>query len=129
MDEFHEFPERTPDVRLEPTAVLVERLVRAILAQIRPEEAPCVCHSAAGGCCPDRLGLLVAHGAERFGMQAGGNLYSRDIARAIRRADGFRGEVRERTYRPTGLAEGPDGSLYVSDDRGGRIYRISYRGR
>ena len=63
--------------------VLVERLVRAILAQIGPEEAPCACHSAAGGCCPDRLGRLLAHGAERFGMQAGGNLYSRDIARAI----------------------------------------------
>jgi glucose/arabinose dehydrogenase len=44
-------------------------------------------------------------------------------------ADGFRGETRETTYRPTGLAEGPDGSLYVSDDRGGRIYRILYRGR
>jgi glucose/arabinose dehydrogenase len=44
-------------------------------------------------------------------------------------ADGFRGETRETTYRPTGLAEGPDGSLYVSDDRGGRIYRISWRGR
>jgi len=63
--------------------VLVERLVRAILAQIRPDEPACACHSAAGGCCPDRLGRLLDQGAERFGMQAGGNLYSRDIARAI----------------------------------------------
>ena len=31
-------------------------------------------------------------------------------------------------HRPTGLAQGPDGSLYVSDDAGGRIYKISYRG-
>lgn len=31
--------------------------------------------------------------------------------------------------RPTGLAVGPDGSLYVTDDTGGRIYRISYTGR
>jgi glucose/arabinose dehydrogenase len=30
-------------------------------------------------------------------------------------------------HRPTGLALGPDGSLYVSDDLGGRIYRILYR--
>lgn len=29
--------------------------------------------------------------------------------------------------RPVGLAVGPDGALYVSDDRGGLLYRISYR--
>ncbi|MGH7713502.1 MAG: PQQ-dependent sugar dehydrogenase, partial [Gemmatimonadaceae bacterium] len=32
-----------------------------------------------------------------------------------------------RLSRPTGLAEGPDGSLYVSDDVQGRIWKISYR--
>jgi glucose/arabinose dehydrogenase len=32
------------------------------------------------------------------------------------------------TRRPTGLATGPDGSLYLSDDAGGRIWRIVYRG-
>jgi glucose/arabinose dehydrogenase len=30
--------------------------------------------------------------------------------------------------RPVGLAVGPDGALYVSDDSGGIIYRISYTG-
>lgn len=30
-------------------------------------------------------------------------------------------------HRPCGLAEGPDGSLYVSDDLGGSIYRIQYK--
>ncbi len=29
-------------------------------------------------------------------------------------------------YRPTGLAQGPDGSLYVSDDLNGAIFRIAY---
>ena len=28
--------------------------------------------------------------------------------------------------RPVGLAVGPDGALYVSDDRGGFVYRIAY---
>ena len=31
-------------------------------------------------------------------------------------------------HRPVGVTEGPDGSLYVSDDRGGRIWRIIYTG-
>jgi len=29
-------------------------------------------------------------------------------------------------HRPTGLAQGPDGSLYVTDDVGGRIWKIRY---
>ena len=32
------------------------------------------------------------------------------------------------TGRPVGLAVGPDGALYVSDDAGGIIYRIQYEG-
>ena len=34
-----------------------------------------------------------------------------------------------KVHRPTGLAQGTDGSMYVSDDVGGTIYRISYTGR
>lgn len=46
-------------------------------------------------------------------------------------ADGFAGPVKapgRAIYRPSGLAQGPDGSLYVSDDLRGRIWRIRYAG-
>ena len=47
-------------------------------------------------------------------------------------ADGFAGTPRpspeNAQHRPVGLAQGPDGSLYVSDDSGGRIWKISYAG-
>ena len=44
-------------------------------------------------------------------------------------ADGFAGpgdilSPSDAEHRPTGLAQGPDGSLYVSDDSGGTLYRI-----
>ena len=62
---------------------LVDAVVRAVLAQLRPEEPPCACHAAAGGCCPDRLGRMVGEGAARFGLQAPRQLYPREIARHI----------------------------------------------
>ncbi|WGJ14838.1 c-type cytochrome [Methylocapsa sp. D3K7] len=46
-------------------------------------------------------------------------------------ADGFAGAVKDPSraaFRPTGLAIGPDGALYVSDDIRGRIWRITYNG-
>ena len=45
-------------------------------------------------------------------------------------ADGFAGEnINKAKYRPCGLAQGPDGSLYVSDDNNGKIWRITYPGK
>lgn len=34
----------------------------------------------------------------------------------------------EAEHRPSGLAQGPDGSLYISDDVGGRIWKVRYVG-
>ena len=46
-------------------------------------------------------------------------------------ADGFKGSgdvesSGDARFRPCGLAEGPDGSLYVVDDQKGRVWRIMY---
>ncbi len=35
----------------------------------------------------------------------------------------------ERSCRPTGIAVGPDGSLFVADDLGGAIFRVRPVGR
>ena len=48
-------------------------------------------------------------------------------------ADGFAGtdvlsSPGDAAYRPTGLALGPDGTIYVTDSAKGRIWRILYRG-
>ncbi|PJJ75951.1 glucose/arabinose dehydrogenase [Thermoflavifilum aggregans] len=32
-------------------------------------------------------------------------------------------------HRPVGLAQGPDGSLYITDDLGGSVWRIAYTGK
>lgn len=48
-------------------------------------------------------------------------------------ADGFAGvdvitKMADATYRPMGLSEGPDGSLYISESKTGKIWRILYQG-
>lgn len=46
-------------------------------------------------------------------------------------ADGFSTSTsgEDGNHRPTGLAQGPDGALYVTDDTGGRIYKIVHTGK
>ena len=44
-------------------------------------------------------------------------------------ADGFKGTDKlmnpiDTAYRPSGIAEGPDGSIYVSEDKHGRVWKI-----
>lgn len=47
-------------------------------------------------------------------------------------ADGFEGDAlptpETAEHRAVGLAQGPDGSLYITDDVGGRIWRVVYTG-
>lgn len=48
-------------------------------------------------------------------------------------ADGFAGvdtvvNTSDAVHRPMGLAEGPDGSLYITDSNEGKIWRVMYKG-
>ena len=48
-------------------------------------------------------------------------------------ADGFTGSdiliaMQDAQYRPMGLAEGPDGSLYISESKKGKIWRVIFEG-
>jgi glucose/arabinose dehydrogenase len=38
------------------------------------------------------------------------------------------GSPADAAHRPSGLAQGPDGSLYITDDVGGRIWKVRYAG-
>lgn len=46
-------------------------------------------------------------------------------------ASGFAGAIKDpglAAHRPSGLAVGPDGALFISDDQRGRIWRVTYQG-
>ena len=46
-------------------------------------------------------------------------------------ANGFAGGVMQpdaAKHRPVGLAQGPDGALYITDDKAGRVWRVVYLG-
>lgn len=71
------------------------------------------------------------------GPQAGYNVVFQPLADGrptgeyIVFADGFAGQYKEpgrAAHRPNGLAVASDGSLFISDDQGGRIWRVTYSG-
>jgi glucose/arabinose dehydrogenase len=46
-------------------------------------------------------------------------------------ANGFAGGVMQpdaAKHRPMGLAQGPDGALYITDDKAGRVWKVTYAG-
>jgi len=46
-------------------------------------------------------------------------------------ADGFAGARKEpdaAAHRPVGIAISPDGALYITDDKGGRVWKVVYKG-
>jgi glucose/arabinose dehydrogenase/mono/diheme cytochrome c family protein len=84
-----------------------------------------------------RDGVFIAfHGSWNRApfAQQGYNVVFQSLAKSGRCeifADGFAGPVKspeKAVHRPSGVAVGPDGALYVADDTTGRIYRIVYVG-
>ena len=87
-----------------------------------------------------RGGAFIAfHGSwnRAPGPQGGYNIVFQPLANGkatgpyIVFADGFAGAVKQpgqAAFRPTGLAVGPDGALFISDDMHGRIWRVVYKG-
>lgn len=86
---------------------------------------------------PYRGGLFVAfHGSwnRAPSPQGGFNVVYQPMANGkasgdfVVFADGFAGKIKEpgrAAHRPSGLAVGPDGALYIADDVGGRVWRLS----
>ncbi|MEP6858030.1 MAG: PQQ-dependent sugar dehydrogenase [Gemmatimonadales bacterium] len=86
-----------------------------------------------------RSGVFIAfHGSwNRIGRQEGYKVVFAPLADGVPGnppetfADGFAGghlDPARAEHRPVGLAEGPDGALYITDDQSGRIWKVIYIG-
>jgi glucose/arabinose dehydrogenase len=88
-----------------------------------------------------RNGAFIAfHGSWNRSPQAGYNVTFQPFANGKPSgmfevfADGFTGKAEplrnpgDATYRPDGVAQGPDGSLYIGESNKGKIWRVIYRG-
>jgi glucose/arabinose dehydrogenase len=88
-----------------------------------------------------RHGLFIANHGSRFAPNAKGdppgyNVIFQPFAEHAAEgkyeefATGFAGDARplpdEAKHRPVGVAVAPDGSLFISDDMGGRVWRVIY---
>ena len=97
-------------------------------------------YQAAAFPAPYRGGAFIAfHGSwnRAPGPQGGYNIVFQPLAGGkatgpyIVFADGFAGAFKDPSraaFRPSGLAVGPDGALFISDDVHGRIWRVVYKG-
>jgi len=80
--------------------------------------------------------FIVLHGTQRSGYDVVFVPFDRHGKAGAMSvfADGFAGFDPSSTsraaamYRPIGIAEGPDGALYVADSQKGRVWRIEYKG-
>lgn len=88
-----------------------------------------------------RNGAFIAfHGSWNRSPQAGYNVTFQPFANGKPSgmfevfADGFTGKAEplrnpgDAAYRPDGVAQGPDGALYIGDSNQGKIWRVMYRG-
>jgi glucose/arabinose dehydrogenase len=87
-----------------------------------------------------RNGVFIAfHGSwNRIGQQEGYKVVFVPLAEGVPGnppetfADGFAGGHMDpggADHRPVGLAEGPDGAMYITDDQRGRIWKVIYIGQ
>jgi len=131
----HQNPEETLGITREEMAALTQ----APIAGLTPHSAPMEMLFYRGTQFPARYrntAFVALHGSWNRAKPKGykvvtiqfssreGDTRARDFLTGF-----YLPETNAHFGRPCGMAESPDGSLFLSDDSGGAIYRITYRGR